>query len=98
MIIKASLRSFRRRELSAADLREAADDIGHEVDRLNRIVADVLDFARPIDIEVRPTDLNVVCRSSTGLTPTASAKPTGGRTPTCPTGMMKPSTPLPKEL
>jgi signal transduction histidine kinase len=64
MIIKASLRSFRRRELSAVDLREAADDIDHEVDRLNRIVGDVLDFARPIDIELRPTDLNAVCRSA----------------------------------
>ena len=54
MIIKASLRSFRRRELSAVDLREAADDIDHEVDRLNRIVGDVLDFARPIDLEAVP--------------------------------------------
>jgi signal transduction histidine kinase len=64
MIIKASLRSFRRQELSAADVREAADDIDHEVDRLNRIVGDVLDFARPIDLELRPTDINAVCRSA----------------------------------
>jgi signal transduction histidine kinase len=64
MIIKASLRSFRRRELSAAEVREAADDIDHEVDRLNRIVGDVLDFARPIELELRPTDLNAVCRSA----------------------------------
>ena len=64
MIIKASLGSFRRRELSAADVREAADDIDHEVDRLNRIVGDVLDFARPIELELRPTDLNAVCRSA----------------------------------
>jgi len=64
MIIKASLRSFRRRELSAAEVREAADDIDHEVDRLNRIVGDVLDFARPIELELRPTDVNAVCRSA----------------------------------
>jgi signal transduction histidine kinase len=64
MIIKASLRSFRRGVLSAVDVREAADDIDHEVDRLNRIVGDVLDFARPIDLELRPTDLNAVCRSA----------------------------------
>jgi signal transduction histidine kinase len=64
MIIKASLPSFRRRELSAADVREAADDIDHEVTRLNRIVGDVLDFARPIELEVRPTDVNAVCRSA----------------------------------
>jgi signal transduction histidine kinase len=64
MIIKASLRSFRRRELSTADVREAAEDIDHEVDRLNRIVGDVLDFARPFELELRPTDLNAVCRSA----------------------------------
>ncbi len=64
MIIKASLPSFRRRELSAAEVREAADDIDHEVDRLNRIVGDVLDFARPIELELRPTDVNAVCRSA----------------------------------
>jgi signal transduction histidine kinase len=64
MIIKASLRSFRRRELSAAEVREAADDIDHEVDRLNHIVGDVLDFARPIELELRPTDVNAVCRSA----------------------------------
>ena len=64
MIIKASLRSFRRQELSTAEVREAADDIDHEVDRLNRIVGDVLDFARPIDLELRPTDVNAVCRSA----------------------------------
>ncbi len=64
MIIKASLRSFRRRELSAMDVREAADDIDHEVDRLNRIVGDVLDFARPIVLDLRPTDVNAICRSA----------------------------------
>jgi signal transduction histidine kinase len=64
MIIKTSLRSFRRRELSEADVREAADDIDHEVDRLNRIVGDVLDFARPIELDLRPTDVNAVCRSA----------------------------------
>jgi signal transduction histidine kinase len=64
MIIKASLRSFRRRDLSPAEVREAADDVDHEVDRLNRIVGDVLDFARPIEPELRPTDLNGVCRSA----------------------------------
>jgi signal transduction histidine kinase len=64
MIIRASLRSLRRRELSPTEVREAADDIDHEVDRLNRIVGDVLDFARPIEIELRPTDVNAVCRSA----------------------------------
>ncbi len=65
MIIKASLRSFRRPELSDAEAREAADDIDHEVSRLNRIVGDVLDFARPLELELKPTDVNAVCRSAT---------------------------------
>lgn len=63
MIIKASLRSFRRPEL-ADDVREAADDIDHEVIRLNRIVGDVLDFARPLRLDLHPTDLNAVCRKA----------------------------------
>jgi len=63
MIIKASLRSFRRPELTA-DVREAAEDIDHEVVRLNRIVGDVLDFARPLQLDLHPTDLNAVCRKA----------------------------------
>ena len=63
MIIKASLRSFRRPELTA-DVREAAEDIDHEVVRLNRIVVDVLDFARPLQLDLHPTDLNAVCRQA----------------------------------
>jgi signal transduction histidine kinase len=63
MIIKASLRSFRRAEL-ADEIREAADDIDHEVVRLNRIVGDVLDFARPLQLELGPTDVNAVCREA----------------------------------
>jgi len=67
MIIKASLRSFRRPGLApelAEDVREAADDIDHEVVRLNRIVGDVLDFARPLQLDLHPTDVNAVCRSA----------------------------------
>lgn len=63
MIIKASLRSLRRPELEE-DVREAAEDIDHEVRRLNRIVGDVLDFARPIELDLHPTDLNAVCRKA----------------------------------
>jgi signal transduction histidine kinase len=64
MIIKASLASLRRGELSREAVREAASDIDHEVARLNRMVGDVLDFARPISLDLRPTDLNAVCRSA----------------------------------
>ena len=46
MIMKASLRSLRP-DASPPEIKEAVGDIDEEVDRLNRIVNDVLDFARP---------------------------------------------------
>ncbi len=64
MIIKASVQGLRRKKLSPAEVADAADDIDHEVARLNRIVGDVLDFARPIVLDVQPTDVNGVCRSA----------------------------------
>ena len=45
-------------------LREAVADIDDEVARLNRIVNEVLDFARPIRFELAPADLNALCRES----------------------------------
>jgi signal transduction histidine kinase len=64
MIIKAALHALRQRDLSADAVREAAADIDGEVGRLNRIVNEVLDFARPIRFELGPTDLNALCRES----------------------------------
>ncbi len=61
MIIKGSLRTLGREGLSGQELREAAADIDHEVTRLDRIVGDVLDFARPLRLECAPTDVNVLC-------------------------------------
>jgi len=39
-------------------------DIDEEITRLNRIVNEVLDFARPIHFEMAPADLNSICRES----------------------------------
>jgi two-component system sensor histidine kinase HydH len=64
MIIKAALHALRQRELSADAAREAAADIDGEVARLNRIVNEVLDFARPIQFQLAPTDVNALCRDS----------------------------------
>src|SRR6185295_15339196 len=64
MIIKAALHTLRQRDASGDALREAANDIDGEVVRLNRIVNDVLDFARPIQFELATTDLNGICRES----------------------------------
>ncbi len=64
MIIKASLHALTRADVTAADVREAVADIDGEVSRLNRVVNDVLDFARPMRFEIATTDVNAVCRMS----------------------------------
>jgi signal transduction histidine kinase len=64
MIIKASLHGLRQRDVDPVRLREAVADIDGEVVRLNRIVNEVLDFARPIRFALAPADLNGLCRES----------------------------------
>jgi signal transduction histidine kinase len=64
MIIKGALRQVAKDDATPADVREAAADIDEEVQRLNRVVEDVLDFARPIRFACAPADLNAVCRSA----------------------------------
>ena len=68
MIIRASLRSLRRDQVTAAELREAVADIDEETDRLNRIVTDVLDFARPMRFDLAETNVNAICRASAAAT------------------------------
>jgi signal transduction histidine kinase len=63
MIMKASLRSLRP-DASPPEIKEAVGDIDEEVDRLNRIVNDVLDFARPPVFSLEPADLVHVCRDA----------------------------------
>jgi signal transduction histidine kinase len=58
MIIKTSLRSLRRPDAAAEQVQAAARDIDEEISRLNRIVSEVLDFARPIRFDLGATDLN----------------------------------------
>ncbi len=64
MIIKGSLHALRQPDLSPSAVREAVADIDEEVERLNRIVNEVLDFSRPIRFELAPADLNALCRES----------------------------------
>src|SRR5215510_695192 len=64
MIIKGSLHALRQKDLTDSRMREAVADINEEVERLNRIVNEVLDFARPIRFEIAPADLNALCRES----------------------------------
>jgi two-component system sensor histidine kinase HydH len=64
MIIKGSLRQLSRDGATPGDIREAAADIDGEIDRLNRVVNEVLDFARPIKFDRAPTDINALCRDA----------------------------------
>jgi signal transduction histidine kinase len=64
MIIKGSLRALRREGASPAELREAAADIDTQVGRLDRVVGDVLDFARPLRLEAAPVDLAAILRDA----------------------------------
>ena len=64
MIISATLATLRRRNLTDGELREAIADIDGEIHRLNRLVSEVLDFAKPIRFEWAAADLNEICRSS----------------------------------
>jgi signal transduction histidine kinase len=61
MIIKASLRTLSKDNASRDDVRQALKDVDEEVARLNRVVNDVLDFARPIRFDYASTDVNAVC-------------------------------------
>jgi signal transduction histidine kinase len=64
MIIKGALRTMARDGASTADVRDAAKDIDEEIDRLNSLVNDVLDVARPIRFDPAPADINTVCRDA----------------------------------
>lgn len=63
MIIKGTLRTLKR-EGTASEVREAALDIDHEVARLDRVVGDVLDFARPLRVERAPVDVHALARDA----------------------------------
>ena len=54
-------RPARARPWPPETLRTAVADIDEEIARLNRIVSEVLDFARPIKFDLAPADLNALC-------------------------------------
>jgi signal transduction histidine kinase len=64
MIIMATLSTLRRAELTLDERREAVADIAEETTRLNRIVTEVLDFAKPIKFEYAQSSINDICRTS----------------------------------
>jgi signal transduction histidine kinase len=64
MIIKSALRPLRQAAPASQVVQEAISDIDGEVARLNGIVNEVLDFARPIKYALAPTDVNVLVQES----------------------------------
>jgi signal transduction histidine kinase len=75
MIIRASLASLRSGSANAAERREAVADIDEETTRLNRIVTEVLDFAKPIRFDLGETCLNDICRASAAAAWAGIAEP-----------------------
>lgn len=70
MIIKSAVRSLRRQP--GPEVAAIAASIDEEVSRLNRVVTDVLDFARPIQFDLAPTDLVEICRNAAQATQAGS--------------------------
>ncbi|BCS31087.1 hypothetical protein TBR22_A02870 [Luteitalea sp. TBR-22] len=62
MIVRGALRGLRRQEDPL--VADAAADIEEQVQRLDRVVNDVLDFARPVQLEVSPASLHAICREA----------------------------------
>jgi two-component system sensor histidine kinase HydH len=62
MIIKSAVRRLRRH--SGPDVAAAATSIDEEVRRLNHLVTEVLDFARPVRLVTAPADLAEIARSA----------------------------------
>jgi signal transduction histidine kinase len=75
MIIKAALRALRREDAAPAQLKSSVDDIDGEITRLNKIVSEVLDFARPIKFELAPADLNTLAREAARAAGAAGENP-----------------------
>jgi signal transduction histidine kinase len=64
MIIKASLRTLRRDAGHVPEASQAVVDIEEEVARLNNLVNEVLDYARPIRFDLATVNLNALCRDA----------------------------------
>lgn len=64
MVVKAAARTLRQPEAGSEAHREALDDLDAEVLRLNRIVTEVLDYARPLTFTWAEADVAAVCREA----------------------------------
>ncbi|PKN61675.1 MAG: histidine kinase [Deltaproteobacteria bacterium HGW-Deltaproteobacteria-15] len=62
--IKGMASFFRNKFVEGSEDREAASVMVQEVDRLNRVIGELLEFARPSDLKLKPTDVNEVLEHS----------------------------------
>ena len=65
--IKALATFFAGQFASGSEGREAADVMTQEVDRLNRAITELLEFARPTDLKPQPTDMRFLIERSLQL-------------------------------
>ena len=65
-------------------MRDAAKDIDEEIERLNSLVNDVLDVARPIRFDPAPADINAVCRAAVQAASAGRATGAGARSSLAP--------------
>ena len=73
MIIKSAARTLRQPDAGADAREEAVQDIDQEVVRLNRIVSEVLDYAKPITFTWQDADPNAICREAAQAVQAAGA-------------------------
>jgi two-component system, sporulation sensor kinase E len=59
-IIRASVQLMEESDCNPGRVREAADVIKHEIDRLDRVIKALLDFGRPAAPSLRPVDMRQV--------------------------------------
>ncbi len=94
-VIFNSLGSLRRLVRPTGDAKMLLDIVGEEADRLNRIVGDLLDFARPSTPELRPEQLDRVVEDAVG---SALAQNAGAFELACDTDPSLPPVPIDARL
>ena len=73
MIIKSAARTLRQADAGADAREEAVQDIDQEVVRLNRIVTEVLDYAKPLTFTWQEADPNAICSEAARAVQAAGA-------------------------
>jgi len=65
--VKGMATYFKNKSANDSEARAAAEVMVQETDRLNRVINELLEFARPSRIDARPTDVNTVLEHSVRL-------------------------------